>query len=192
MNRPLILLLALTAALSACKRGAPEKVDLTATKEVVGGVEMIDYADERDAFSCHAPRHWGIHGDDGATFVGPRDPKTMGSSYITILRYPESAPQWTDARKYAESFWQTDPKMKQPAIERRKIGDKNVIFLHQERPFYKIHSNKAEYMLRLDYALIPTKGGFFAIEHRAPLDAYETTLPLFEAVVKSFQPKAGL
>ncbi len=38
-------------------------------------------------------------------------------------------------------------------------------------------------MLRYDYALIPVKGGFFAIEHRAPLNAYKVTLPVFEAVV---------
>ena len=110
MNRPLISLFVLTVALAACKRGTPEKVDLTATKEVVAGVEMIDFDAEQGTFSCRAPRHWGIREEknkksDAATFVGPRDPKTTGSSYITILRYPESAPQWTDAQKYAESFW---------------------------------------------------------------------------------------
>lgn len=189
MNRPLILLFALTVGLSACKRGAPEGADLTPTKEVIGGVEMIDYDDEKGAYSCLAPRLWGIHEDGGATFVGPRDPKTTGSSYITILKYPESAPQWTDAQKYAESFWEIDPRNKQPILEKRKIGDLTVILFHQERPFHKLHSNKAEYMLRYDYALIPIKGGFFSIVHRAPANAYEATLPVFEAVVKSFQPK---
>lgn len=189
MNRPLILVFALTIGLSACKRAAPENVDLTPTKEVVAGVEMIDYDDEKGAYACRAPRLWGIHEDAGATFVGPRDPQTTASSYITIERYPESAPRWTDAQKYAESFWQIDPKNKQPALEKRKIGDKIVIFLHQELPFYKLRSSKAEYMLRYDYALIPVKGGFFAIEHRAPLNAYETTLPIFDAVVRSFKPK---
>ncbi len=194
MNRPLIFLFALTIGLSACKRGAPEKADLTPTKEVIGGVEMIDYDAELGTFSCRAPRLWDIREQkikksDGVTFVGPRDPATTGSSYITILRYPESASRWTDAQKYAESFWRIDTRNKQPALEKRKIGDAAVIFFHQERPFYKIHSNKAEYMLRYDYALIPIKGGFFEIEHRAPVNAYEATLPVFEAVVKSFRPK---
>lgn len=189
MNRPLILLFALTISLSGCKRGAPEKVDPTPTKEVVGDVEMIDYDDERGAYTCLAPRHWGIEEDAGATFVGPRDPASTGGSYITILRYPESASRWSDAQKYAESFWRIDPKNKQPALEQKKIGDATVIFFHQERPFHKVHSNKAEYMLRYDYALIPIKGGFFSIVHRAPVNAHKATLPVFEAVVKSFQPK---
>ncbi len=81
--------------------------------------------------------------------------------------------------------------MKKPAIEMRRIGDKDVLFFHEERPFYKPHSNKAEYALRLDYALIPAPGGFFSIEHRAPANAYEATRPVFEAVVKSFRPKGG-
>jgi hypothetical protein len=189
MTRSYLLLVALISAFSACKRQAPEVVDLTPTKEVVAGHEMIDYDDEKGAYTCRAPRLWGIDENNGSTFVGPRDPKTMGASYITILRYPESAGRWNDAQKYAESFWQIDPNHKQPEIEKRKVGDRTVLFLHQERPFRKIHSRKVEYMLRYDYALIPVAGGFFAIQHRAPLSAYMTTLPVFEAVVKSFQPK---
>jgi hypothetical protein len=189
MNRPLILVFALAAGLTACKRAAPEKVDLTPTKEVVAGVDLIDYDDEKGAYTCLAPRLWGIHEDNGATFVGPRDPKTTGSSYITIIRYPGSSKRWSDPQKYAESFWQIDPKNKQPALEKRKIGDNTVIFLHQEQPFYKLHSSKSEYMLRSDYAIIPIPGGFFTIEHRAPLSAYESTLPIFDAVVRSFKPK---
>jgi hypothetical protein len=189
MKRPLILIFALAAGLTACKPAAPEKVDLTPTMEVVAGVEMIDYDDEKGAYTCRAPRLWGIHEDNGATFVGPRDPKTTGSSYITIVRYPGESKRWSDPQKYAESFWQVDPHNKQPALEKRKIGDATVIFLHQERPFYKLHSSKSEYMLRYDYAIIPIQGGFFVIEHRAPLNAYETTLPIFDAVVRSFKPK---
>ena len=194
MNRPLAALFALAVALSACKRGTPEAEGPTPTKEVVAGVEMIDYDAEQGTFSCLAPRHWGIREEKGeksdvAVFVGPRDSKTMGGSYITILKYPDSAPQYADAEKYAETFWEIDPKMKQPALERRTIGGKTVIFFHQERPFRKLHSHQVEYRIRHDYALIPVKGGFFEIEHRAPVDAYKTTIPIFEAVVKSFQPK---
>ncbi len=195
MNRSLTALFALTVALSACSRGTPETADPTPTKEVIAGVEMIDFDSEQGAFSCRAPRLWGIRAEkikksDAVVFIGPRDPETAGGSYITILKYPDSAPQYADAEKYAETFWTIDPKMKQPALERRKIGDKIVIFFHQERPFYKLHSHTVEYRLRHDYALIPIKGGFFEIEHRAPATAYEKTLPIFEAVVKSFQPKS--
>lgn len=189
MNRRLLLSFALAIGIAACKPAAPEQAGPTPTKEIVAGVEMIDYDDGKGGYACLAPRLWGIEEGDGATFVGPRDPKTAGGAYITILRYPGSSQQWSDPRKYAESFWKVDPKREQPALEERKIGDSTVIFLHQERPFYKLHSSKAEYMLRYDFALIPVEGGFFAISHRAPLNAYAATLPVFEAVVKSFRPK---
>lgn len=194
MSRPLGLLFALAAALSSCNRGTPEMADPTPTREIVAGVELIDYDAAQGAFSCRAPRYWTVREErikksDAVIFLAPRDPQTMGGSYIMILEYPDSAPQYGNAEKYAETFWELDPKMKQPALERRKIGDKTVIFFHQERPFYKPHSRKIEHMLRHDYALIPVKGGFFEIEHRAPVNAYEATLPVFEAVVKSFQPR---
>ncbi len=195
MNRPLILSFALVISLSSCKRGTPETVDPAATREIVAGVEMIDYDAEQGTFSCRAPRNWGIREEkikksDAAIFVGPNDPGKSGSPYITILKYPDSARQFSDAEKYAATFWEIDPKKTQPALARRKIGDRTVIFFHQERPFYKLHSHQVEYMLRHDYALIPVKGGFFEIEHRAPASAYETTFPVFEAIVKSFQPKS--
>lgn len=191
MNRRLAAALALSVALSACKRAAP---DPTPTKEIAGGVEMIDYDAAQGTFSCRAPRSWGVRetkvkASDCATFVGPRDARTDGSSYITIMRYPESAPQWTDAEKYAESFWKLDPRGKKPEIARENIGGAVVLRFHQERPFRKLHESKAGYMLRYDYALVPVKGGFYEIEHRAPASAYAATLPVFEAVVRSFKPK---
>lgn len=185
-----LALLALIVVLSACERG-PD-AGPTPTQAVVAGVEMIDYDAARGTFSCRAPRDWGVKEEkgDGATFVGPRDSKTGGSSYITILRYPDSSPRWTDARKFAESFRELDPEGRAPDIATESIAGADVLRFHQERPFRKIHSSKAGYMLRYDYALVPVKGGFFEIEHRAPANAYETTLPVFEAVVKSFRPKS--
>lgn len=182
-----LLLLAAVACIAACKRAAPP-ADPTPTLETVSGVEMIHYDSEDGTFSILAPKHWGAQEEKGTlTFVGPRDPKTMAYSYITIL---PSSPQWTDARKYAESFWQIDPKIKQPDIEERKIGDATVLFFHQDRPNRMMHnSSRIGYMLRYDYALIPVKGGFYEFEHRAPVNTYAATLPVFESVVKSFKPK---
>ena len=192
MNRPSLLLLA-ALALTACQRGAEQPAETAPTKEVAGGVALIDYDSPLGAFTCRAPAEWGIReekrgGAENVSFVGPSDPRT-GSAFIHILQYPSQADPKTDAAKYAESFWEIDPKMKQPDLERVRIGDRTVIRFHQERPFYKLHSKTIDHMERHDYAFIPVKGGFFEIWHAAPADSYEKTLPVFEAVVRGFKPK---
>ena len=117
MNRPLTLVVALAVGLSACKRAAPKGVDLTPTKEIVVGVEMIDYDDEQGAYTC-PPRFWGIHEDNGATFIGPRDPKRRVVPTSPSCGIREVQPDGATPRKYAESFWQVDPQNKQPALEK--------------------------------------------------------------------------
>jgi len=192
MKRPLMLLIAAYVALAACKKSEPAAVNLTPTKETVAGVDLIDYDSPKGAFTCLAPAAWKGQEDtevtDTITFIGPWSPK--GGAYIHILQYPHGKnDRWKDADKYANSFWEIDPNNKQPALETVKIGDNTVIRFHQERPFYKLHSNKVDHMERHDFALIPVKGGFFSISHSAPVDSYQETLPIFEAVVRSFKPK---
>jgi len=192
MKIHVVMMIAVTA-LAACKRAPQEAADLAPVKEVVAGTPMIDFKSTEAHFSCRAPRDWGlrekhIDSSKGAVFVGPAGPAGLGLSYISILKYPESEPQYTDARKYAETFWEIDPRNKQPDITRQDIGGKSVLRFHQERPFYKPHSRKLEYVIRYDYALIPVQNGFYSIEHRAPVADHAATLPVFEAVVASFQP----
>jgi hypothetical protein len=193
MNRPLMLSIAVWVALAACKKSAPAAVDLTPTKETVAGVNLIDYDSPKGAFTCRAPADWkGREDVDGATdsitFVGPWSAKGMAN--IHILQYPHAKnDQWKDADKYAASFWEVASDGKQPALEKKKIGGNTVTFLHYERPFRKAHSKKIEYMMREDVALIPVKGGFFEIWHSAPVHMYQETMPVFEAVVRSFKPK---
>jgi hypothetical protein len=193
MKFPHLILIA-AAAFSACKRAPKEAADALPVKEVVAGVPMIDFEAKEAKFSCRAPRNWGmrekfVENSKEAVFVG-ESVKGSGLVYISIRRYPESEPQYDDARKYAESFWQIDPTNKQPEVTTEKIGDATVIRFHQERPYYRPHSHKLEYMNRYDYALFPIKGGFFEIEQRAPASDYAATLPVFEAVVRSFKPKS--
>lgn len=192
MKRPLILMIAAWVALTACKKSEPAAVNPTPTKETVAGVALIDYAPPKGAFTCLAPAAWKGQEEtdvtDTITFLGPWSPK--GVAYIHILQYPHGKnDQWKDAEKYANSFWEIDPNNKQPALEKLKVGDNVVIRFHQERPFYKLHSHKVDHIERHDYALIPVKGGFFEIWHVAPVDSYQETLPIFEAVVRSFKPK---
>lgn len=186
------LLFAAALALTACKKSEPAAVELAPTKETVAGVALIDYDPPQGAFTCRAPGEWKARedsaaGTDSVVFFGPSTPR--GGAAIHILQYPHGKNDpWSDADKYAESFWEIDPKMKQPALERKKIGDNTVILFNQERPFRKPHSTKIEHMVRHDYALIPVKGGFFEISHSAPVHSYRETLPIFEAVVRSFRP----
>ena len=193
MNRPLLLSFAVCVALAACKKNEPSAVDLTPTKETVAGVNLIDYDSPKGAFTCRAPADWkGREVVDGSTdtitFVGPWS--AQGMAHISILQYPHAKnDQWTDADKYAASFWEVTQDGKQPAIEKKTIGGNTVTLLHYERPFRKVHSKKIEYMMREDVALIPVKGGFFSISHSAPVHMYQETLPIFEAVVRSFKPK---
>jgi len=192
MKRPIFLLFAASLAFSACKKSDPAAVDSTPTVETAGGFDLIDYDPPKGAFTCRAPRDWKIteedRGTDTITFIGTPVRTTM--PFISILQYPHAKNDpWTDADKYAASFWEITPDGKQPIVEKKKIGDNTVIFLHYERPFRKVHSTKIEYMKREDYALIPVKGGFFSISHSAPVDTYQESLPIFEAVVRSFKPK---
>ncbi|MBI4060608.1 MAG: hypothetical protein HY403_04190 [Elusimicrobia bacterium] len=185
----IVLLLLAALSLPACKRGAEKATDPTPTKEMLGDVALIDYDSPQGAFTCRAPRQWGVHeddasGSDAVTFSAGAAPVS-----IHILQYPNGMDSRTDPDKRAESFWEIDPGGKQPAIEKKQVGGKDVILFHQERPHRKLHSGKIEYMARHDYALVPIKGGFFEIRHSAPVDSYRKTLPVFEAMVRSFAPK---
>jgi len=193
MTRPLALLLAAVFAASACKQSAPENP--VPTKEVAAGFDMIDFNAPNGTFTTRAPADWGsperAADGDNVSFISRPLAQCGGRlAFINFVRYPESAAdKTTDARKYAETFWEVAPDNKQPAIEEKRLGDHDVILLHLEQPFRKPHSKKIEYMLRQDHAFIPVKGGFFQIWHSAPADCYQATLPVFEAVVRGFKPK---
>ena len=184
-----LALLAALLALSACKRAAPTAADSFPVKETAAGVPMIDFDSPEAGFSCRAPRDWGVRPEKylaaskGAAFTGP-------GGNITILKYPESEPGRTDAKSYAETFWLVDPKGKQPEITEETVAGAKILRFHLERAAMIPHSKTMLPPERYDYALVPVKGGFFEIQHRAPAGEYQKTLPVFEAVVRSFKPKS--
>lgn len=193
MRFPLALPLIVLAAFSACKKSEPENP--TPTKEVAAGFAMIDYDAPKGSFTVRAPADWGAQeterDGDNVTFVS-RPLAACGGrlAFINFVRYPESPTDTkTDARKFAETFWEVAPGNKQPEITQKKLGDNEVLQLHYEKEFRKLHSKKVEYMTRQDHAFIPVKGGFVQIWHSAPSDCFQATLPVFEAVVRSFKPK---
>lgn len=183
----LALALAVLAVFSACKRAPQEAAEAVPVAEAVAGVAMIDFEASEAKFACRVPADWGVRSDKHL----PREKGIVlsgGGAHISIFKYPELDP-YTDARVYAETFWQLEPNGKQPEIAEEKIGDRTVLRFHYERMPYPQRTREGDRPDRLDFALFPVKGGFFSISHQAPVDAFQKTLPVFEAVVRSFKPK---
>ena len=185
----LTLALAVITALSACKREPQQEAVVVPTQEVVAGVAMIDFEAEAAKFSCRVPGEWGMEPEK---YLEPSKGIALSggqATHINIYRYPEINPQYKDARTYAESIVLITPDGKQPEITEEKIGDKTVLRFHYERMPYPKRTRDSDRPNRLDFALIPVKGGFYEIKHTASVDTYKKTLPVFEAVVRSFKPK---
>lgn len=183
------LALAVLVALSACKRAPQEGPVVVPTQEVVAGVEMIDFTSEEAKFTARVPGEWGVREAkyfERSKGLSMWDGKT---THISISKYPDLDPQYTDARAYAESFALITPNGKQPEITEEKIGDLTVLRLHYERMPFPKRTRNSDRPNRLDFALIPVKGGFYEIKHTASIDTYQKTLPVFDAVVRSFKPK---
>ncbi len=180
-----LLAVTILLAVAGCKKSPEQAPDPVPTKMTVSGVEMIEFESPEAKFSCLAPGEWGLE--------QPRylDPK-LGSAFvapyrsISIHKYPEfENGQYKTAEQYAESFWMLG---KQPEIKKEKLGGATVLRFHQERASTRHHSNKPGPVYRFDYALFPVPGGFYEVQHRALADKYQESLPVFEAVVRSFKP----
>lgn len=181
--------LAVLVLFSACKRAPEEGPVVVPTVEVVSGVEMIDFTSDEAKFSCRVPGEWGVmpgkHLDpaQGLSLSGPF------ATHINVFKYPEINPPYKDARVYAESIALITPDGKKPEITEEKIGERTVLRFHYERMPYPKRTRNSDRPDRLDFALIPVKDGFYEIKHTAPVDTYLKTLPVFEAVVRSFKPR---
>lgn len=185
----LALALAVLGVLTACNRPPQEASDTVPVKEIVAGVEMIDFVAPEAKFSARLPADWGVSSEKQLS----REKGVVLSAggvkglHITIYKYPELDP-YTDARKYAETMWQLSLDGKQPTITEEKFGDTTVLRFHYERMPYPKRTRNDDKPDRYDFALFPVKGGFYQIRHQAPAASYEKTFPIFEAVVRSFKP----
>lgn len=187
-TRALVLVLLLSAACG--KKTGTE--DAAPVRETAAGVDMIDYDPPKGTYACRAPARWkgdeDARYDDDVTFIGPLTGPQPVSVSISISRYPNSSDQYADAEEYAKSWELVDGKPTR--YTQKEISGRSIIFFSREYPYKKPRSRKMEYMIRKDVALIPVKGGFFEIAHSAPSASCERTLPVFKAVVRSFQPKS--
>lgn len=185
-------LLALAVA-AGCRKPAPSAPEDAAvpTRAVVAGVALIDYDAATGEFSCRAPGQWKTLEDDklGARvmFFGPGTAKYPRSVSISVLRYPNgeriaTPKQFRDALEL--SGQNPSP------LESRTADGRTEYRLHYDAPQRPLHGYKTLYMKRDDVVMIPVKDGFFALVHSAPQETYAETLPVFEAIVASFRPKA--
>lgn len=181
------LLVVALAVFSACKRSTEEAAVSVPTMEVVAGAAMIDFTSDEAKFTCRLPGEWEVREEKylkrslGVSLSGP------DRAHIAIFKYPEMEEgRYKEARAYAESF---DLILaKRPEITEEKMGAGTILRFHYElMPMPKRSRNDPPN--RIDVALFPVPGGFYEIKHSAPADSYRKTLPVFEAVVRSFKPK---
>jgi hypothetical protein len=186
---PLLCALLLAAA---CRKAAPvSDAPAAPTRATVAGVELIDYDAATGEFSCRAPGEWKALEDKSmgprVMFFGPGSAKFPRSVAISILRYPDGG-----SIKTPQEYWDSLKLAGRApsALETTTEGGRTEYAVHYEEAQRPLHGYKTLYMKREDVVLIPAKEGFFAISHSAPVETYEQTLPVFRAVVSSFQPKS--
>ncbi len=185
MRASLAILLVLAA--TACKQSAPESQSAMPTKETAAGARMIDYAPPKKSFTCLAPADWGVK-EEQSEVRGEVVVFESGQSRILIVKNP--GPGYKTAEAYANSFWEVDPEGKQPPVEKKIIDGRPVFRLDRIQAVKKVHSNKFMYNKREHHAFIQSGTNYYQILHTAPADSFEATLPVFESVLRSFQPNS--
>lgn len=187
-----ILFAVMLAGVAACKKDEPVRVPV---KAVVGGLEMIDYQEPSGAFEVQGPADWLVKEDDrfgpSVSLLGPGTPKFPRSVSIHVSRYPNVGDPSPDPKRYYEGIKLISSYRNISSFDTRDIGGRQVQCYSAEMPRRPLHSRKISYYVREDVAIIPIPGGYYRIEHTAPVDIYKETLPVFEAVVASFKPGKG-
>lgn len=188
-----LLLAALVLAAAACRKAEAPKEELVPTKAVVSGERLIDFDEQSGAFKCRAPADWkavedGYSGGPLVMFFGPMGGDLRAKVSIAVTRYPDKVDRIKTPQDFVAALKRTD--QNPSALETRVVDGRTVYAVHYDEPQLDPRTRKVLYMNREDAVLVPHKNGFFSISHTAPADAYQRTLPVFEAVVKSFQPKS--
>jgi hypothetical protein len=186
---PLAALLVLAAA---CRKSEPAKEEGLPTKAVVAGERLIDFDEQHGAFACQAPAAWKAVEDDYSggplvMFFGPAGGPRRAKVSISVSRYPDRVDKIKTPQDFVAALKLTD--QNPGPLETRVVGGRTVYAVHYDDPQVDPRSHKTLGMNREDTVLIPQGEGFFAVSHTAPADDYRRTLPIFEAVVSSFEPK---
>lgn len=177
---------------TSCKMEEQARTDSVPVKSVVQGMEMLEYQEPSGAFQIDAPAEWKVREEDdlgpAVTLIGPGTPAHPNSVSIHISRYPNSVDKSPDPRRYYNGYALIETMKVVFEYGNRALGGREVESYAFERAFRKLHSQKVEYFKRDDTAIVRIPGGFWVIEHSAPVEDYKATFPIFEAVVASFKP----
>jgi hypothetical protein len=188
-----LLLAALVGTFSACRKAPAAEKDLVPTVAVVAGQRLIDFDEQHGKFRCRVPGDWKAmeeHGTGGPLLMmfGTTDGPLRGKISMAVDQYDGVKGNIKSPQDYWEGLRISD--QKPSPLETRKLDDGRTVYaLHRLKARHPPDSWKVLYMEREDVVLIPNGKGFFELSHDAPADAYEQTLPLFDAFVRSFQPK---
>jgi hypothetical protein len=191
-----LLALSALALFAACKKPAapePQRAETPVkTVATVAGNELVEYTEPSGAFSFHAPATWRAKemSDLGPEVMmfGPGTSAFPQSVSMAVSRYPDPMDRSGDPKHYYDAMAHLEFTRIVEPFAKRTIGGREVETYATESPFRPLHSSKVKYTKREDVAVIRFPGGFYRIEHTAPVDIYKETLPLFEAVVASFKP----
>lgn len=189
MKRLLLAVLLSTGA--ACKQKAPEPARVP-VKATVAGVELIDYTQPAGAFETLGPASWQVRETDdlgpAVMFLGPGTAKYPRSVHIGISRYPNPVDKSSDPKSYYDYSALIPSHKLAAAYAKRSFNGRMLDTYAFEMPFRRLHERKVLYQKRVDTAIIPFPGGFYAIDHSAPAEIHKETLPVFAAIVASFKP----
>lgn len=172
--------------------GCKEKSQPLAPQPVKSVGDLIAYRESSGAFEIAGPPDWQVREDKtfgpSVTLLGPGNSMYPRSVAIHVTRYPSAAAPSPDPRSYYKSLESIASHRILSPYAKRTLGGRDVESYAVEAPFRRPHQRKAAYQRREDVAIIAFPGGFYRIDHAAPVEIYAETLPIFEAVVASFKP----
>ena len=169
-----LAVLALTA-FAACGRSP-------APKPSAAGLELTEYTERDGYFRCLAPAEWKVKEGSASS----RDVMFFGEGGVSLAvgRYPEGDPMIKKPEDYLRSIARSYGPL---APQETTLGGRAVQRLHYVDAVRGAHARKPAYKGRTDVVLIPAPGGFYALEHRAPLETHARTLPVLDAAAASFK-----
>lgn len=139
------------------------------------------YRDPAGLFRCELPSGWRALERPGSVIFAPPVGRASGGS-IGVFRYGPGTlfktPQdYVAAQRLAA---QVGP------VSERALRGRTVLEFEAERRGLQLHGTRGP-DLREAYALVPFEGGFLAVVHSAPADAYAETEPAYRRLLDTLR-----
>ena len=176
--------LALILFIASCRK-APAPSPAANAPAAGAKPPLIAYVEPSGNYRCNVPPDWRMLEDEASgedvMFFGP------GRVSIAIGKYPDASgriqtPQdyWSSTKLSVDSL---------PPLEKIELNGAPAFKVSFEAPVLAPNGKAVLYVRRQTAVLIPDRRGFFALEHRAPRETAQETMPVFEAMAASFLPE---